>query len=376
MSHYSIEDLVRRGIEEGKRTQPKRPYFEILGYLSDPFEKELFFRAESIDKKIREISNIIGKSTNKEGMNVAIVGPKGVGKTTLLQEIHKTARKYSIGRWVYGNKLPETAREQTIDGHVFRDSYLDLFLEEVEDFDYLMIDQTDDVPDKIIYFINQLRSTREVIQLKPTIFVSMDLVAWEIVSLKKSAMFDEVIFIKPLGLEDSKALLLRYLEGSSRSRVPFSKEAIELISRMSYGYISLMLLLAKESLLECSKEGYEICSPEIIEKVAYRKAFKAMPPLIEAKETFEESTRKKILDIMLSTGRPLSPSEIAFMSNTGRTSVHYHLKWKNIGKKKMKKRICQPWEKKPRRRASQLYEIRLAPRIAFEHRYLEEDYHE
>jgi len=363
MTKEDVNKLIQKALECGKRMYTQeimRPYYQRFGYGDDPFGFPQIFIAPSQKPVIEEISKFIGSSKNRINYNIAIIGPKWIGKTTLLKKIHQNAKilKYN-GKFVIGNNFLEKS-EYKISDEVFHESFFEKFLNKTTNkTHYTIIDQNDQLGDRIFYYIKEIRKQTEFDSLIVTLF---DVVTWGLLPSSDREIFEKIFYLCPITVEESESLLLNYLEKPHQDQEnPFTQAAIDKLARSCYGSPGLLVYIAKKSVQLAHAIQENNITEEIVRRVTSDNHFRGVDVLKNAKKSFEKSSQRNIIECMLAHKKPLTSTQIAEKIELTRQTICYHLG--ELLKQDIVLRMPKKGRKVP-------YEVTLPSRIAFEHRML------
>lgn len=368
MDEHWINDIMKKEIRVGKEkiTKLAHPYFEYWDFKKDPFDKDVFFLEKTNLEEFKLLLRLIGGSQNRVPYFILVIGPKWSGKTTLLKKIHETAQNEGIrGRLMTGNELTRTVCEKEIDGERFEYTGFKSFLEKDEDLDYLIIDQTEEISEDLKYYLECLKNDTKFIKSKTMVFVSVNTTRWRIFPKKYQDIFYKKIYFFPLTKEEGKKLVAEYLSVNSGFQNIFSQEALDMVSKLSYGYPGLIIDLLKTSMEESCEMGCKKLPLEVIGSIANRKGYKSMPYIsdTDAKEFNEGKNRFKVFEVMISKGIPMNATEISRRIPKGKRSTIA-----DILSRMHKENIVSKLPREDTDERKQPYIVNDAPRIAFEHR--------
>ena len=364
MTEEDVNRLIQEALECGRRTYTEKtmgPYYQTFGYGDDPFRFPQVFIAPSQKPVVEKISKFIGSSKNRINYNIAIIGPKWIGKTTLLEKIHQNAKilKYN-GYFVIENYFLEKTGCRKIDNEVFYESFFEKFLDEMtKKTHYIIIDQNDHLGDQVFYYIKEIRKQTEFTSLIVTLF---DVISWNLLPISCQEIFEKTFFLCPITIEESKSFLLNYLKAPNQDRKnPFTQAAIDKLAESCYGSPGLLVYIARESMRFAHLIQEDSITEQVVRQVANDNFFRGAKVLSNAKKSFEKSSRKNIIKCMLTYKKPLTATQIAEKMTLSRQTICYHLG------EMLKEDIVS---KIPKRGRETPYQITLPSHIVFEHRML------
>lgn len=363
MPQDDVDEMIQEALKYGERAYTQEalgPYYKRFGYEDDPFKIPRIFVAPSQKLVIEKISQYVGGSKNRIDYNIAVIGPKWIGKTILLKKIHQNAkiRGYN-GKFLTGNKLLKKFKFEE-DGYLFHKTLFEKLLNKITDrTDYIIMSQTDLLEHQIFYYLEEVRKQTEFTSLIVTLF---DLVTWNLLPFSGRDIFKRTLFLCPITIEESKSLLLNYLEKPDQGqKSPFTQEAVDTLTRFCWGSPGLLVDLAQKSMQLAHLIREDSITKGTVRQAASDNFFKGVEVLKGASESFETSSRKDIIELMLAHKKPLTSTQIAEKMELTRQTIGYHLG------EMLKQDIAL---KKPKKGKEAPYQISPPSRIAFEHRML------
>lgn len=355
MNEDDTNRILKRAIEYGQKKYTRKamgPYYEGFDYKDDPFDIPRVFIASSQKQTIEEIAKYCGGSRNRLNLNIAVIGPRLIGKTVIMGRIHSIAENSGCnGRIVTGEQLLKRF-EFEVDDEIIHKTFFQKFLDEITSkTDYIIIDQTNRLRDQISFFIEEMRRQTEFALLAVALF---DVVTWNLLHFSSRKIFDKIFYLCPMTEEESKSLLLTYLDKPDQKN-PFTEEAVNTIVRSCYGSPGLLIYLARKSMQTAHLTQNDSVTQEVVMEVLSENLFKEPQVLYDA---FEASSRRKVIQLMLAHEQPLTATQMEGKMKLTRQTICYHLG------KMLEEGVVS---KMPKKKRDVSYQITLPSRIAFEH---------
>ncbi|MGC1121429.1 MAG: helix-turn-helix domain-containing protein [Candidatus Methanofastidiosia archaeon] len=352
-----VDELIEKALENGEKKYTREsiePYYKRFGFEDDPFKVPSVFIAPSQRLTITEISRFIGGSKKGLNCNIAVVGPKWIGKTTLLKKIHCIAenRGYDCKR-VNGSEFRKRT-ELEIDGEMCCETFFERFLDEItEKTDFIIIDETDELKNHISFYLEGIREQTKFFSLIITLF---DVITWDLLPFSTREIFYKVFYLCPLTEKENRSVLLSNLDKPrNNQKNPFTEEAINQLVRVCNGSPGLLIDLARKSMRAAHLAQDSTVTEETVTSVIFENIYKEVDVLNDA---FEASSKRNIIRLMLDYAEPLTATQVSERMELTRQTICYHLG------EMLEQGIVL---KMPKVGRNIPYQVALPSRIAFEH---------